>query len=442
MKKILYPVILQIFLFSLPSVAQETFIGKILEKETNIPVFGAAIIIEDNVISVSDENGIFKIRNKEYDGSSSFIITHMSYNTEEFQLAELMTDEEFTVFLEPKIEVLEAVTLNTIPNKEVLKNMFDQFKKTYKYEEYLAPVKYDQIIKNGSSVEALLQMDGYVYMPMNTQNPFIYPNLLPEQLRRTKENREVGKKWFVSAGKKEYPYNQLSGIFARTIWQNYGMFEVFNPLNRKEKRFYTYNLSGIRNLAGKKVYAIKFKQKKEMSKKGWSIHYVHGEILIDYSTFLVKSITYNFKVENLSFNSFIVDYELHNNRLFPAKIKLMNYRFSEKDEGIENIVIEGILEFGEFAKYKKDVKLDFQPHKLWIAQQAKYDPEYWEDRSFLNKDFKELVGNWVDERKLNNLFMEGYKQGDHYENGKFGNLDYSAFENSIKMFNDQILSND
>jgi hypothetical protein len=411
--------------------------GVIKDDKSNKPIFGANIIMNSDIVAISDSNGLFNFNLKSIKNNDSISIAHISYKTRTIGLSDFLNKKsKGDIFLHGKIESLAEVRINSLSSDDVLKKMFQNFKRAYKYDEYLAAIKYDQIIKNKNSIESLLQIDGFIFMPMDKRNPFNMPLLLPEEMRRTKENPEIGKKWYALGKKKNYRYNQLAGLFARTHWTNYGFYEKFNPLKYSQRKNYNYKVLGAKNIGEKKYYIINFQQVEPLSKKGWSIYNTYGQILIDYSNFSIHNITFNFKFDDLSYNSYVIDYIVWDNKLLPEEIKVVNYRFNEDIEDVRNIIIEGQLHFEHYQKEK--FAMNFDPIQYWFAKQNHYNAEYWDDRSFLNPDFERSISDWINESQLRKKFEEGYEQGELNDRNKLSNSEIDSFEENVIKFNQKI----
>ena len=108
MKIIKYLILLSInFGFS-----QEIIIGKIIDSENKLGLSYANIGVENgNIGTVSDSNGVFKLKLDNLDRDDKIIISYIGYKTKEYKVASLLKKSNIIIELKPSTTVLDKVVI-------------------------------------------------------------------------------------------------------------------------------------------------------------------------------------------------------------------------------------------------------------------------------------------------------------------------------------------
>lgn len=133
--------IVSIFTMTLSAQSLEVF-GKVIEKETNIPLAGATIIIKDTSTGVSsDFDGNFKITTKK---GQVLIVSYVGFKTIEIEVQQ----SEVIASMEPSLDALDEVTISV--------GYFDVSKKDLSGS--ITQLKTEQLEQNrAATLESLLQ---------------------------------------------------------------------------------------------------------------------------------------------------------------------------------------------------------------------------------------------------------------------------------------------
>jgi hypothetical protein len=131
------------------SYSQNTFIGKIIDKESNEPVIGASIrILDSNNGTFSNENGEFQIILN--GNNKSLTITHLAYNTVKL---EITNNSSRIIILTPAVVSLPEITagnpainfINLVINKAIREKDEKHFYKSFYQKTSIGEGNYNKI---------------------------------------------------------------------------------------------------------------------------------------------------------------------------------------------------------------------------------------------------------------------------------------------------------
>jgi len=105
-------ILLILFLTPLFSFAQKIK-GVVIDKKSNLPIENVNVTIKrNNTSTLTDEKGKFKLSlSTEFQETDSISFSHIGYTSKKISLSELKKNE-FSIFLDEKIESLEGITLS------------------------------------------------------------------------------------------------------------------------------------------------------------------------------------------------------------------------------------------------------------------------------------------------------------------------------------------
>jgi len=100
--------------FSSTAIAQYNITGKIIDAETQEPIYGASIYFDGTTIgTISNQQGNFKLT-YEQNTKALLVVSSMGYEAQQFQISTKETHLK-TILLKPSIESLDEVFLETDP---------------------------------------------------------------------------------------------------------------------------------------------------------------------------------------------------------------------------------------------------------------------------------------------------------------------------------------
>lgn len=392
--------------------------GVILDKESQKPIFGTAVWVEENIMGFSDVDGKFSFTLDTTQINTTVAFVHITY--EEIIIPfENFDNNKIIIELSPKYNKLSEVVISasnqTLTTKDIIKKASKKLDEINREAPYWSSINYKQIIYLNGNPHSYLEFDGNIFMVGEHRNPGIGPLLAPNQIRRTTEAPEIVFTWWgKKADEKDFLLKQEGGRFANTDWINYRFFEVAHPLGKKGGDF-EFQLEGSEVIEGKEFYVIYYHQNKEISLKGRWLDYMHGKLWIAKDDFALEKATTGFRFERIGYHSYTVDYSVQQNTLYPSKIEISGYKFPTPGEDAPNVVITAEatfknIDYTERENYRLEI-----PTGSWIIESGKYDPDYWKDHPIQNVKFKNALLEIAGKNDLNTIFEEGAQEKEYKE---------------------------
>lgn len=393
--------------------AQKHIIGKVIDNNTEKPIFGVIVSNSEKELTYTDEHGKFVLNKNEtssWTDEDHVFFSHVAYKTRDISFKSLIpkSGNRIALRLEPNILMLGEVQIsaNLInETKRILKSAYEAYEKYEQTDYYTTSANYKQVIDENNLPVGYLEYKGEIVFPKENNQAFVIPEIFPSSIRRTSENPTIVKSWYSHGGSDKGSYNQLGGLFARTSWVNYRFFEINHPL-KKHKKF-EFELRGSEVVSDKDCYVIYYVQKKNIKEKGWSIYELQGNLYIDKKDFKLIKSTCSYRLENLSYNKYVIRYELLKKKMYPLQIDVINYRYGNNNIDISNIVIKGRLTLNNQDLGRK-ITIMNDPLSLWFEQTTQYNINSWKD-NFNDKEYTQDLHEIINSKNggMDAVFMKG-----------------------------------
>lgn len=385
--------------------------GKLLDKNSQNPIFGVALTLDNNVVCYSDEVGNFAFESDNTNKSITF--SHISYVPVSLVVSVFEKGAQTIALTENTFELKEVVVapIKKIPQKDILKTAMKQFKNNYRTAPYWSEMNYKQAILYNGVPNGYLECDGHIFMQGKNKSPWIYPMIIPNQLRRINEDPKLVELDYYQGKGEPNPYNYIGTIYMSSHWLYYRHFEVMHPLSSEGNGYFDFKIEETSYRNDSDYFVVHFSQKKNMHFGGWTTRYMSGKLWINKGDFNLQKINTSFGFDKFTFNQYIVDYTLIENKLYPGKIEFNNYNYRNAKNEVSNLVKNGIVTF---------TKIDFVARKNYAIEyccnlysydvEANYDQNYWKSHPLEGTKYKNYVMTILGNADWDAAFARGAKQ--------------------------------
>lgn len=402
--------------------------GKLLDKNSRIPIFGVALTLDNNVVCYSDESGNFAFESDKTNTNKSVTFSHVSYVPVSILVSAFEKGTQTIVLTENTFELKEVVIarIKKIPQKDILKIAMKQFKSNYRTAPYWSAMNYKQTILNNGVPNGYLECDGHIFMQGKEKNPWVYSMIIPNQMRRINEDPKLVELDYYQGKGKPNPYIYIGSVTMRNHWLYYRQFEVMHPLSSEGKKYFDFKVDETSYRNDSDYFVVHFTQKKNMRFGGWTTRYMNGKLWINKEDFNLQKINTSFGYDKFTFNQYIVDYTLIENKLYPGKIEFNNYNYRNANNQISNLVKNGTITF---------TKIDIVPRKnyskLYVNYvnynvHENYDKKYWKTQPLEDIKYKNHLMTILGNTDWETAFETSAKQREYKEN--------SVIPEAIKYF--------
>lgn len=406
------------------------FKGRILNSETKEPIYGAAILYNNNYICFSDVDGSFQFELVKKEKIDSIKIKHLAYKSKLVDL-NLFYDGQITIALDENLTSLDEIVLSSKAQKESLKTILEhavkKFNKENRESPYWSELDYKHIIYLNGEPNAFLQLDGHIFMLGQEKDPFYNPLIVPEYIRRTKESPVLVESWFAGSSSKNFLKAQLGQTMATSSWVDYRFFEIVHPLLKKGHRYFDFALE-VMDENNEDILVISFIQKKGISFHSRWLDYMQGKIWIDKEDFSLVRASVSYRFEKIYYQSFDIQYQVVQDQLFPQIIETKSYMLKSLKEGNHQIVVSSLAQFHDIDLVKrKNYRKDFV-FGPWYKISETYDDDYWDTNLIKNVKYQNALFTIAKGKSLNTIFAEGSKTKEYNSN---------LFTETLELFNEE-----
>lgn len=356
---------------------------QIRDINTQEPVYGAYIFVNNNVIASSDDKGCFRILIDDLN-SSKICISHISYET---YCLENLSHSVKEILMTPSIKLLEEVAVyKEIPKLEpFIKKISTIYKKTIPYG-FTAKYQQKQILYNGDiPVSYVEQIGNGLFFGPKEMDPF---NISFQSVCQARN--------YVTANNKI----QLWGM-------NYRYIQVNHPLGEKSNN-YRFTLNNFEKINGKDYAVVTYLSDKTMKSHHTKVSNVRGKMWIDMETHTIskEEVEYNKKIVGVSTTKVIFYYTLTEENLnIPNKIEEINTKDNQKHyHTVLNLYIENNY-----------TKLEYDTFSVCWDNDISYDKNYWkemkiEKNDVFYNDLKKLMGEKLESNEFNETIYLKFKE--------------------------------
>jgi flagellar basal body-associated protein FliL len=418
-------IVILLILFAQLLTAQNTsYSGTLINKETQKPIFGATISVNNRMITFSDEAGKFQFEFAKAKKDSYVQIAHQSYETDSILLKKLVK-KEVTIRLVEKFENLDEIVIKAsldLTKKEIVKRAVKTFGESNRKKSYWSSINYKQTLLHQGTAQAYYEMEGHALMVGENNYIFSKPLVIPDQIRRTREHQQVTNLMKWEANK---DHLKVSHFIARGNLISFRCFEVFHPLRKNKKRLFDFKIEKIEEINDRKYYVIHYKAKNRIYENR-RFNRVNGQLWIDKEDFTLYKSTVGFDFDRIHYEYLQVQYEQYDGVIYPVEIYNEEYRYkNNKNQDISNVIIKRLstfdtIDFEERGHYKG---LDLFMAGYITADV--YNQDYWAQRPIDNESFESDVSEIIGKEDWHAHFASGAKEI-QYQKG-------SSTEEAIQM---------
>ena len=366
-----------LYFFPLTLFAQRTISGRIIDVDTDEPLFGVAVICNNVPVAFSDNEGRFDLPLDDLQPKDTILFRHLSYHVKSVVVSHLHSDT--IVRLENRFFSLSEVSITAINYKKIIKDITAKYKQLALTQQYWTKVHQTQTLTCKGNFAGYVEYTGYMLCMGNELGyPFIQNQWIPEHIRRTKEDSIVSQ----ILGR-QYR-NRFSEYFICNTWMVYRFFDVAHPLG-KYHNYYTIKVDSSFSTGGKDYWAVSFRQTKRIVIKNRVLTNINGQICIEKETNTPTSLTGSCDQSNLFAAQINLEYGIFDNKILPRDMTIsvvQNKDFKGKELIHYKIMYENRISFSEAAIRKKGKFTEILSE--WIVPDFLYEPEYWQ--SFPMKD--------------------------------------------------------
>ena len=429
-------IFLSIFSFS---IAQKTTIsGNVLDKESNNPIYGVAILIGENYLGFTDIDGSYNFSLDKKWLNEKIVFKHISYIDREISLNKLTDAYKF--YLTSKTISLEEVTIagniEKKPISDIIKKSTKKFENIYANHPYWSGLNHKQLIYLDGMPQSYLEFDGHILMVgRSNNNPFIDACIVPSEIRRTKESERLVKSWFSNSDSKNFSKTQLGHGEAMSGWTDFRFVEIIHPLSKKGRKHFNYSMSGLTN-ENEKFLIINFNQKKGITVGTRWLDNMFGQFWINKTDLSLHRLVTSYRFERIFLISYDITYTSIENKIFPFSVKKSIYNFKSSNDPPSNITISSISYFNKINTKRRDNHRK-KYRNSWYSISHKYNHAYWSNKSIKEDKFRNGLSEILNSKPFSEVFDEGANTKEY--NSNISEDIFSLWEQSGLKLKEQML---
>ncbi|WP_299778825.1 hypothetical protein [uncultured Formosa sp.] len=420
-----------IFLTKLLIAQDNNYSAILINKETKKPVFGASITLEKNIICISDETGKIEFKTNIENNGKYVKITHLSYETDSI-LINKINDKSRKIKLIEKFTNLDEIVIIAklkLTKKEIIKNAVKQFQISSRDKPYWASINYKQTLNYNAVPQAYYEMNGHAFMIGKKTNMAFDPILIPNQIRRTKENEKITNLWNV---KKNVELLKVGHDIARINLSSFSCFKSTHPLSKSGSKSFEFKINNIETIYNEEYYVIDFKQNRTIHKKRYLFN-MNGQLWVSKKDFTLKKLNVGFDFDKISYNQIEINYETINEIIYPSKIYTERFCYKNfNDINISNFIVKSSLIFNKIdIKERDNYRKIYPPYMLGFLTSNIYHDDYWKNYPILDEQYKKDVTQIIGNQNWNLAFLDGANEVQYNQN--------SIIDKGIKLYKKQNL---
>jgi hypothetical protein len=335
-------------LFPLTLFSQEVlFSAKVVESETDTPIYGAVITVNDSILASTDDNGVFKIAIIPH-SKSKICITHIAYEPICF---ENTTEIPSKIVLKPHITQLEEVVVYRKKDFDI-KDFVKRIRKVYKNtmeSGFSVPFKARELSFGEKGMNYYTELDGRgIFASLLNTKIFDMPTFIVCQAR------------FI-----EVVYPDPFSL------SKYNFYIANHPL--KKSSYYNFWLEATENINGKAYWVLCYKLKKKIVNETRYFIHSEGKMWIDCDSYKLSKERFSIAFEEKSLVEGDIFYTPIDGYLITNKISftLKNYQ-SKRD------FAHILLDF--YIPQNRQLYKNLVTPELLACSRKKivYDKDYWQ----------------------------------------------------------------
>lgn len=401
-KNNLYLLILLVFL-SLKIGAQQITV-KVLDSIEKLPLFGATVSDLKQVVTLTDNKGVFQLDNSQFLSNDTLFIDYLGYKTKKIVFKDLLHVEN--ILLKDNFLSLNEVFIYKFSEKqenELIRKIIEKYERTIRKEAFLSNVHFSQIMSYNFQPKGFLEFDGKLFMPNISKTSHSEPEYWIHESRRTKENIDLN-----VFDKKNNIFRHLYFPFSRNTNLNYFSYLINHPLLSNNKNKYRLKISNSEIIDGNEYYVIEFRQIGDLEWVNRDLNDVTGVIYIAVENLEIYKEAFSYNWDTLSFSRFNVEYLKNEDGIIYPKYLNATYLSLEMNR---KLMSECTLVFNSIPYKKIDNSMHsyFNLDLLVIKNLdfAKYNPEYWRKYPFEKNNYLEKIKIIIAEENVDSIFEKG-----------------------------------
>lgn len=403
-----YVFLISLFLLAFDFViAQDLKIeGKIIDKNTNDPIFGATIRYSGRGMSFSDNAGYFQLLLTNPVLKDSITISHLTYQNKSISLLDLKSDTNL-ILIEERTFPIDEVSVKPIKVVKLLKEIKNQFRRSYPHMPCWGEANYSQLISYKGQPCSYLECNGNMLLIGNKENnPFVNTFCIPSQVRRTKEKPILAKVVL-------YPTNeaqrlQVSGLYMNYILTEYRFFEVCHPLSPHLVNNFDFHLDSISKVNNTSCYLFSFTQKSKIGCVGWNIYGMKGQMWIDTNNYHLLKIDCVFNRGDVASNQIDVEYKCLGNTIYPLNISIHHIHNKYLTKILsQKIFVESNINFGKIDVTERDYARKYSYGIESYLPYFNYNKAFWMQHPIKDSCLKTKVLELMDKNNWDSEFEKG-----------------------------------
>lgn len=429
-----YVFLLGLLLLALDSViAQDLKIeGKIIDQNTNDPIFGALVLYSGKAIAFSDDAGYFQFSLTNPMPKDSIIISHLSYQNKTISLLVLKSDTNI-ILIEERTFPIDEVSVKPIKVGKVLKEIKNQFRHSYPPLPCWGEANYSQLISYKGNPCNYLECNGNTLLIGNKEkNPFVKTFFIPSQVRRTKEKPILAKALLgpIDAAQRL----QVSGLYMNSVLTEYRFFEVCHPLNSHLSNSFNFTLDSITNINNTSCYLFSFTQKNKIGCVGWNIYGMKGQLWVDNNNFNLLKVMCVFNRGDVTSSQIDVEYRYLGNIIYPLNIsiKYIHNKYFTKILS-QKIFVESNINLGKIDVTERDYARKYNYEIESYLPYFKYNKAFWMQHLIKDSQLKTKVQELMDKNNWDSEFEIGSSEKVFEDSKTFDSFFKKASDATIEV---------
>lgn len=410
---------------------EQNFTGKIIDKNTNEPVFGAVIYYKGKPISFSDESGCFQFELNNASMKDSLTICHMSYENNIIPITSVKSGLD-SIYVKEKVYLIDEVLIGSIKDKNVLKEIKKHYQLSVPQLSHWTEMNCSQLITYRGKPRSFLECFGnMLIIDDNEKYPDKGAYFIPSELRRTVEDPLLSK---ITIPKENFSQRmQITGYYTYQTLMEYHYFEICHPLKSRFSDRFEFHLDSICVYNTNSCYLFSFKQKNRISYLRNTFDEMKGQFWADVNNYKILKITCSFNHMNRFFNQVVEEYNQSQEAAYPKNIsftiihnKYLGERFTQKIFIETKININKIYGNGFLARNYDYMIESFLPF-------LKYNREFWSKHPIIDTALKSKVSELIGDRDWDSAFEKGSSQKVFEDSKLFDSMCKKTSEKTVQL---------
>ena len=347
--------------------------GRVIDSETNEPLFGVTVICREVALAFSDDKGYFTLQLDNMNPLDTVLFRHISYHELLVPLSRLNLD--LTVRMECRFISLSEVTVTPTNFKKLVQSIVAQFKKSAPAQPYWTKIHQTHSLTYRGELAGYVEYTGHMLcMGRAIANPFVENKWFPEHVRRIKENPNVP---LIFGDEYRIRFSENS---IQSLWVEYRFFDVIHPLG-KNHNCYEVRVDSAVTMDGKDYWALSYRQNAPLVVAGWLLSNSSGQMWIEKNSKKLVRLKGSCNQGDTRVTQADIDYGTFEGKVVPRKmyVSVINNRNLRGVRAQDKVLYESRILFTEAdSKQVKKYKNDYMGVicELLFAE-APFEPEYW-----------------------------------------------------------------